>query len=194
MANREIDEAEYAALSAVNGTVSAILSNPTARALMLKATKVARPNAVIPEIDAAEPINAAVSDVKGEIAKLREDLAERDRKAEEAARVSTFASKWADQQADLRRAGWRSAGIEAVVKFAEENGISDLSIAADAYAVRHPEPEPSAVGNGAWSMFGTEGGKEDTFVQDMMKSGGNDERRLDQEIASIIRDSRPSQR
>lgn len=192
MATREVDETELAALVNVERTVARILKHPEGRKLILKARKAVDPTVSIPEIDAAAPVEAAVDGALSEIRKLREDLAERDRKSEEDRIINTFASKWEDQKSQLRRAGWRSSGIEAVQKFAEENSIADLSIAADAYAARNPDPSPSTSSNGAWDMFGGGGGdnKEDTFVEDMMKSGGADERRLDREIQDILRDVR----
>lgn len=191
MADRTIDEAEYAALHGVNAVVSEIMKVPAARQMLLKARKTANPSAVIPEIDAAAPVIASVDGALEEIRKLRDDLAERDRKADEDRRIAQFTSRWEDQKAQLRRDGWRSTGIDGVVKYAEEHGISDLTIAADSYSVRHPEPTVSTSGTGAWNMFNSAAPDQaDTFVEDMMKSGGNDERRLDREIADIIRQAR----
>lgn len=190
MAERTLDEAEYNALQSVHGVVAQILKNPAGRKLLLQARKAVDPNVSIPEIDAAEPINTAVADVKGDIAALRAELAtDRQQRADEA-RVAAFAGKWADQEAGLRAQGWRNDGITAIRKFAEENAISDLSIAADAWEKRNPAPDISTGGAGAWNMFnggaGGAGDKEDTFVEDMMKAAGNDERRLDKEIAETI--------
>ena len=191
MADRTIDEAEYAALAGVNAVVTEIMRVPAARQMLLRARKTANPDIPIPEIDAAAPVITRIDGAMDEIRKLREDLAERDRKADEERRVAAFAGKWDEQKAQLRRDGWRLSGIDGVVKYAEEHGIADLTIAADSYAVRHPEPTVMASGNGAWNMFNTTGPDQtDTFVEDMMKSGGNDERRLDREIADIIRQAR----
>ena len=192
MADRLIDESELNALNVVHGRVKQLLAHPEARKLFLKGVKTVDPNFAIPELDAAVPVEAAVSDVRGEIAALRADLAERDRKAVEDAQIRAFQNKWADQEASLRGQGWRTEGIAAVRNFAEENGIHDLSIAADAWEKRNPAPDLAPAGNGMWGIFGDAAGgpADDTFIADMMKSGGNDDRRLDQEIRAAIADTR----
>lgn len=195
MARIEIEEADYAALQGIHTSLKGMLNHPEARKMVLKAAKTANPAAVIPEIDAAEPVNKELTEVRGLVQSLADSFASDKRERDEAAVLSRFQTRWSEQEQTLRANGWRAAGIEQVRKFAEDNQISDLSIAADAWQARHPDPEPSAVGNSAWNMFG--GGapdKEDTFVADMMKTGGDDERRLDREIADILKDVRTANR
>lgn len=190
MALREVEEADYNAARGVVTVVDQIMKNPEARKLILQARKIADPNVSIPEIDATTPVNASLTEVKGELASLRADLAERDRKATEEKTLRQFEEKWNGQAAVLRAKGWREAGIDQVKTFAEENGIADLSIAADAWEARNPAPAPSTSGGGLFGMFGGQADDKDTFIEDMMKAGGNDDARLDREIAATLADVR----
>lgn len=190
MALREVDEAEYAALQGVHGVVAKMMANKASRELVLKARKVIDPNASIPEIDAAEPVKGELTEIRGLVQSLNDRLDKDATQRAEADQIARFQNKWADQEADLRRGGWRPAGIKAVREFAEEHGITDLSIAADAWQVRNPDPAPSTTSNGAWDMFSGSSDKADTYVDDLMKAGGDDPRRVDREIADILRDVR----
>jgi hypothetical protein len=191
----EVEEADYNAAAGVTSVVQQMMNNPVSRKMLLQARKVVNPNVSIPEIDQAAPINEAVTQVHGELNKLRAELAERDRLAAERETMEKFNAKWEGQAAQLRSAGWRAAGIEAVKTFAEENGIADLSIAADAWQARNPAPPASTTSGGMFGLFG--GGnadKEDTYVQDLMKSGGPgglvDESLVDREIRAALADAR----
>ena len=86
--------------------------------------------------------------------------------AEEEKRVTAFQQTWEQQESQLRREGWRDSGIEQVRKFAEDNGISSLRIAADAYERRNPQPGPVESRPG-WNLF-QQPETEDTFVKDQM--------------------------
>jgi hypothetical protein len=191
MARIEVDEADFNAAAGVTAVVNRMMQNPAARKLILQARKTVDPNVNIPEIDAAAPINASVDDVRGELSKLRQELAERDRKAEEERTIANFNQKWEGQASQLRAAGWRQAGIDAVKTFAEENGIVDLSIAADAWQARNPTP-PTTLNGGNIGLFGSgrSGDTEDTYIADLMKSGGDNDARLDQEIRATLNDLR----
>jgi hypothetical protein len=191
MARVEVEEADLLSLQHIHGTVDMIMKNPETRRTFLQAAKKANPKLTIPEVDAAAPVLEEVRGIESKLEKFLEAQAERDRKAAEDASIRAFQNKWAEQEAQLRAVGWRANGIEAVKKFAEDNGIADLSIAADAFERRNPQPEPAQSSGAGWNLFG--GGnadKEDTFVSDMMKSNGNDEGRLDREIRDALADIR----
>lgn len=191
MARVEIEESDLLNLQHIHGMVDTIMKQPELRRTFLQTAKKANPKLTIPEVDAAAPVLEEVRGIESKLEKFLEAQAERDRKAEENARIVAFQNKWAEQEAGLRASGWRANGIEAVKKFAEDNGIADLSIAADAFERRNPQPEPAQSSGAGWSLFG--GGssdKEDTFVADMMKSSGNDEGRLDREIRDALADVR----
>ena len=189
MARIEVDEADFAASAGITRVVQQIMAHPEARKMLMKARKTVDPSVAIPELDAAEPVNAAVDELRKELSAWREETAAEKQKAAEESAIRSFQQKWATQEAELRARGWRRDGIDLVKKFAEDNGITDLTIAADAWEKRNPPADPVVSGNGMWGFMG-EPDKEDTFVADMMKAGGNDDRRLDQEIRAAIADAR----
>jgi hypothetical protein len=108
--------------------------------------------------------------------------------AEDDKRIGAFQKTWEDQKADLRKQGWRQSGLDQVVAFAETHGISDLTIAADAFERRNPQPGPVESRPG-WNLF-TGPTEEDTFVKDQMTAMGNDDSRLDKEIAATLAEIR----
>jgi len=186
MARVEIDEADLLQLQHVSGITHAVMQNPTLRQDFLRMAKTVKPDLSIPEVDAAAPVMNALDEVRKEFREYREEQTRREREAEETRRIQSFQNRWAEQEAQLRQSGWRAAGVEAVKKFAEENGIADLGIAADAYQLRNPQPEPASQSGAGWSLFGDQGSSEDTYVKDMMQSEGADEGRLDREIREAL--------
>jgi hypothetical protein len=189
MARVEIDENELAALQGIQGRVAQIMAVPAARKKLLTAIKDVDPKASIPEIDAAAPINDAMQSVRDELAAMRAEREAEKQQAEQDARIRALQGRWAAQEATLRTQGWREQGIAQVRAFAEENGIGDLSIAADSWSVRNPAPAPQSSG-GPWALFGGTQEEDDTYVEDLMKSadlsGNVDERRVDREISAAI--------
>jgi hypothetical protein len=189
MAARQVDESEYLSSQAVVATVNQMLANPASRKVLLQARKIADPNAVIPEIDAAAPLQTEVSEMRRLLA---EDRSEREREraaAAEQRQIADFQQKWDRQKAALRSKGFREEGIQAVETFAQENGIGDLSIAADAWERRNPPPEPAAPSGGSWNFF-DQPAEDDTFVKTMLDTRGDNEAALDREIAASLKDFR----
>jgi hypothetical protein len=191
MAKVEIDESVWANTAAVEAAVSQMLAHPKARKMLLQARKEADPKAVIPELDAAEPINS-------ELAEMRRMLAE-DRAAREAEKAAAAADReaqkfqrdWDRQKSRLRDAGWQDQGIDKVEKFAAENGIGDLTIAADAWEKRNPPPEPATPnGTGSWNFFDAPTQEDEKFMKAMIESRGDDERALDSEIRASLTEFR----
>lgn len=190
MARVEVDEADLRALQGVNNVVNQMMGNPDARKLVLQARKTADPKVVIPELDAAAPVNAEIGELKTMFGKLNDRLDAEAAQREQDGKISAFQRKWNDQKDALRQAGWRAAGVEAVEKFAEENGILDLSIAADAWEKRNPPAPPSPTRNGFGGLFGEKIDEKDTYIEDLMKTGGDDDARVDREIAATLADIR----
>jgi hypothetical protein len=192
MARVEIEEADLLNYRHIHGMVDTIMRQPELRKTFLETAKKANPRLAIPEVDAAAPVLAAVGGIQKRLTDFLAAQTERERKAEEDGRIRAFQSRWADQEQALLRGGWQAKGIEGVKKFAEENGISDLGIAADAFERRNPQPDPARSSGGGWgNLFG--GGAvstEDTFVKDMMNASGQDEGRLDREINATLADIR----
>lgn len=206
MARVEVEESELLNMRHVANVVETVMGDPESRRQFLQLAKSRNPKLSIPEVDAAAPV---IAEVRGVNKKMDEFIAaqvatdearqkkfddfmakqEEDRaKAEDDKRISAFQQTWADQESELRREGWRAAGLEQVRQFAETNGIANLKIAADAFERRNPQPGPVESRPG-WNLF-TGPTEEDTFVKDQMQSSGNDDARLDREIAATLAEIR----
>jgi hypothetical protein len=189
MATKEIDESELIGMQHIAGVVDAVMKTPATRSQFLRLAKQAKPDLSIPEVDAAAPVLAAVQDTNKRLNDFITAQAEKERKAEEERQVSAFQSRWAQDESDLRREGWRPEGLTAVKKFAEDNGIANLRIAADAFERRNPQPGPVDSRAAGWNLF-TGPAEEDTFVKDQMQAMGNDDARLDKEIRDTLNEIR----
>lgn len=202
----EIEESDLLNMRHVAGVVEQVMAVPEARSQFLRLAKSANPRLSIPEVDAAAPVIAEVKAYGSKMdefieaqrqaeaartAKMDEFLANQEAaraQAEEDRRISAFQQTWDQQEAKLRREGWRPSGLEQVRKFAEENSIANLEIAADAFERRNPQPGPVESRPG-WNMFNGPQ-NEDTFVPDLMKAQGSDDSRLDREIAATLAEVR----
>ena len=206
MARVEIEESDLLNMRHVAGVVETVMADPESRQQFLRLAKQRNPRLSIPEVDAAAPVIAEVHGIsskmdafiaaqeearKGDAAKMQAFLDEQAAARAQAAadaEVAKFHQTWAQQEADLRKQGWRESGLKQVREFAETHGIADLTIAADAFERRNPQPGPVESRPG-WNLFSgpTE---EDTFVKDQMQAMGNDDSRLDREIAATLAEIR----
>ena len=188
MASREIEESDLLSLQHISSVVDAVMKQPATRAQFLRLAKTAKPELSIPEVDAAAPVIGAVNGLNKKMDDFIAAQAEKERKAEEQSHINALQSRWASAEENLRRAGWRQQGIDQVRQFAEANGIADLTIAADAFERRNPQPGPadSRVG---WNLF-TGPEAEDTYVQDQMNAQGESDSRLDKEIRDTLAEIR----
>ena len=190
----EIDESELLNLRGVNEVVSAMLANPQARPLVLRARKIQDPRAPIPEIDSAQPALHAVQAVQKEIADWRKEQAERDQRREAEETTRKFTEGWERQKQNLREQGWRADGIAEIEKFAIERGVADLEMAASHYEKLHPPSEPvSNNGYGSWDFFTPSEGDQKGFIEKMMESKGDDEGALRAETHKALQEFRSQQ-
>jgi hypothetical protein len=190
----EIDESELLSLRGVNEVVSAMLANPQARPLVLRARKIQDPKAPIPEIDAAMPAMHAMEAVRKEIGDWRKEQQERETKRENEEKQRQFADGWERQKAALREQGWRADGIAEIEKFAIERGVADLEMAASHYEKLHPPSEPvSNNGYGSWDFFTPSEGDQKGFIEKMMESRGDDEGALRAETHKALTEFRSQQ-
>jgi hypothetical protein len=193
VATREIDETEFLAAKSTIDAVNGMLAHPAARKLLLQARKTADPNVVIPEIDAAAPLNSEMSEIKKMLAEEKAAREAEKVEREQAVRISEFQQGWERQKSRLREAGWRDEGISEVEKFAQERGVPDLEIAASHWEKLHPPPEPvQPNGSGSWGFF-DQPADDDMFVKKMIDSRGEDESALNQEINAALKEYRSQQ-
>jgi len=190
----EIDESELLNLRGVNEVVSAMLANPQARPLVLRARKIQDPKAPIPEIDAAAPLQGAMQAIRNEFSEWRKEQTERDQKREAEETTRRFQAAWDAQKESLRQQGWRADGIAEIEKFAIERGVADLELAAAGYEKLHPPSEPvSGNGYGSWDFFTPTEGEQTGFIEKMMASRGDDEGALRAETHKALQEFRSQQ-
>ena len=91
----EIDENELAGLKSLQSTVQKWLGNPGARRKILEAQKVLDPNIVIPELDAAKPLEEA-------LAKMDEKLSTLDKRLSKDAEDRETAKKLGELNSRIR--------------------------------------------------------------------------------------------
>jgi hypothetical protein len=167
-----------------------MLANPSARKMLLQARKLSDPSVVIPEIDAAAPVNATLDEIKKQLAEDKAERAAERAAAEQQRQVDKFTQGWERQKSLLRSQNWSDEGIAAVEQHAHDRGIPDLEIAAAHFEKLHPPSEPvTSSSTGSWG-FMENNAEDDTFVKAMIESQGNDEAALDREIAASLKDYR----
>lgn len=190
MATVEIDEAELQNFRNVSGTMAALLGNPKTRRQVLSAVKTIKPEASIPELDAAEP-------VLGEVAELRKTMSEfiaeqkkqRETEAETRAKEALTA-EWNAGRKALKDEGYSDEALTKIEKFMEEEGIRKHSTAAAAYSRLFPEPK--ALDHSARyisPILDPVARKDNTFLESMLK-GDTDGIELDGMIQQTLREVR----
>ena len=191
MALVQIEEAELLQQKSVIEQLNKMLGHPEARRKVLEARKITDPTVVIPELDAAAPLNNALDAIRKELADDRKARDERDAAAAEQRRLDDFNAGLERQRDTLRRQGWTEEGLTALQTHAQERGIPDLEVAAAHYEKLHPPAEPIAAnGSGSWGFDVQNPGTEDTFLKAMVESKGDNEAALDREIKAALAETR----
>ena len=138
----EIDENEVVGMKQVSATVQAMLANPKARRLLLQAQKTIKPDAVIPEIDAAQPVLDEVNKLREELTAARKEREDDKTRDADARKLAELHGKWEKAREGLRADGYTDEGISALEKFMAERGIADHEIAVPAFEKTNPPPAP----------------------------------------------------
>lgn len=194
MATREIDETELLAKDRVVLLFNEMLQHPESRKLVQQATKAVRPNTVIPEFDAKNEVFGEMDKMRAEHAAAMKMIADEKADREAQAKQNDFKAGWDRQKDSLRNKGWLDDGVDKVEAFALEHGISDLSIAADAYEARMPAPEPvTPSGFGGFDIFQPPG-EDDTAMKTLLESRGEDPHALNKLINEALGDIRGTRR
>ena len=195
MAKIEVDETSYLEMQQTYAAVNKMLSNPQARRKVLEATKVINPAAIIPEIDAAAPISAELTETRTQIAALQKRLDDDAAERASTSKVNEFASQWNGAKAQLQRErGYTAEGIAEIEKLAQERGIPDLEAAAALFDRLHPPPEPvQPAGIGSFNFFEpTEKDGED--MKKLLESRGESEQVVMKMAREALNDFRSGRR
>lgn len=142
MALIEVEESAVKALSAINAEVQAMLADPKVRPEFLKAYKAKFPGVAIPEIDARAPVDAAVAELRKELADEKAARA-KEREDEETKRKAGEFTAWREKGHSLLRSrGVTEKGIEAVEKLMQGRGLSDFEAAFATWRMNEPPEAP----------------------------------------------------
>ncbi|MDE2472855.1 MAG: hypothetical protein KGL35_30090, partial [Bradyrhizobium sp.] len=142
MALVEIDESELRSHRAVTEAMQKLLSNPKTRGQLLRLQKEVNPDVVIPEVDAVEPFQAEVGEVKNALAEMKKMLADEQAAREAEKKQAELRASWDRGRTKLRNSGYTDEGLTAVEAFMEEQGIANHEVAAAAYERLHPPQTP----------------------------------------------------
>lgn len=184
----ELDEAQYAELArvpeyrSVFEMITGIMKNPKARKKLLEARKEADPNASIPELDAAAPINAEISAVREELAATRKELSDDKTARETAKKLANLESQWERGRAELRTQGYTDEGITAIEALMEKEGIASHAAASAYYDRLNPPAEPISPSSGRLGIFDAPA-KDDVM---RMLHDGNDEGFLKETVSQTL--------
>ena len=187
----EIEESELLAHRNVTALFNEMLANPAVRSQLLPLVKKTRPNAAIPEVDAAAPLQGALSELRTEIDAVKKAREEDKAERELAAKRREWEAGWEKQRSALRQAGWTDDGIKQVEEHAEKEGIPNLRAAAADWEKLHPPGEPvQPNGFGTWGFFDGAAEESDGFLKKMMESRGEDEGAVQREAMKALQEHR----
>ena len=194
MSTIEVDESQFRNNEALRQTVARMLTNPQARKLMHQAQKIVDPNVVIPEIDAAAPIQAELAALRQatatELAEIKRQR-EEDRVARENEAVrSRLDNQWMAGRNSLREQGVLDEAIAEIEKIMVDKGIVDHDIAAAYYQKLNPPVTPIASGGfGGFGAAMPEASDNDA-IKELWDTRGESDRALDKLINASISDQR----
>lgn len=190
----EISEEELTRLRNAENVVRSILSNDEAAVLAERALKMVNPNAQTPRLDRHAKQNEPIDKLQKEINDLKNEIAERDRKAENDAKLNQVASTWDSGIAELRRDGWTDQGIEALKDIRDKKGLLDPMDCATIYLRDHPPSTPATPGGGSgpWNFMEAPAADANKDI-DVLIQGKGDGPILDKLIADAQRDFKQSQ-
>lgn len=190
MALKEIDEAEYNQLKALQGAASKIVANPQARKLLEQAQKLTDPNAATPTIDEEEarlaPVKALEKTFADKIEALEKERADEKRQAN----IDVIAQRQTAGLARLRKAGYTDEGVAAIQKLMDDKGLLEVEDAVAIFERNHPPQLPvSPSGIGGWN-FTDMTGEQDKSIADLIATKGDSEQVADRMARQALQDFR----
>lgn len=186
MAKVEIEESELAELRQVNTFVTAGLKNPKTRTQLLGVQKTLNPDAVIPEIDAAEGVMKSVKAVEDKVDAFMQKLTERDAQSEEQRRTASLQDKMSKGQDYLRGNGYNEDGVKKVEELMLAEGISSYAGGLALFEKLNPPSRPAEASTRRW--IAPQGGEPIADNKALWESQGDDENWL----RSAINDASPA--
>lgn len=185
----EIDESELASLRSVSSLFGGILKNKDARKLLLSARKIVEPEAVIPELDAAEPVLAEVKKIADSVSELRKSFDEKEAERTREANEAKISAQWNKGQSLALKSGYIGDSLKALEDFMKEKGIFDHEIAIPAFERLHPQQQPVTPTGNRFDFQKVRGSRDDDANMKRLFAG-DDEGFLDSAISDTLKDLR----
>ncbi len=182
MSTRWVDESELLGMANIVRATREIMAHPQARKMLLNAQKIVSPNAVIPEIDAAAPVHAAIEEIRAELAAARQEREEESN----AKKLDAFKQQWEEQRQTLL-ARYDAATVEAIQQHAEAEGIPSLRVAAADWE-KHVAPARESGNPFAVDIFNPSQDADE--IKRLMETRGDDERAVNTMIGKALADAR----
>lgn len=189
MAKVEIEESELAAYRRIQGVAETLLQNPKTRTQFLKLQKEIHPEAVIPELDAAEGVLQAVRGIEEKVTGVMTRLDERENAAADAERTREIEGRMRTGQKMLRDEGYNADGIDKIEKLMLEEGISNYSAGLALFERRNPPSAPADASTSRWGSMSDQN-MDGPDVKDLWDTQGQSEKWVQDSIASIRKEFR----
>lgn len=194
MAAVQIEEQDFQRSETLRKTVAAMLQNPTSRRKLLEGYKVVAPNASIPEIDAAKPIEDKFEALQKQIEEDRSERKAERAKDEDERKLAKLRADHEKGRQKLRAAGYTDEGINGIEELMDQKGLLDHEDAAVIFDKKNPPADPAkSSGFGSYNFFETQE-KGDDEMKRLIASKGEDEGLLRTMINSALTDVRGQSR
>ena len=187
-----ISEEELGNYRNVHAFLTKALSDPKTRRKVLEVQKELNPNAAIPELDAAEPINQELSQMRKQMTEFMEATAKREEDREKQETTRSLNSKWEKGRDGLRAQGYSEDGIKAVEDLMEKEGILNHDAGLAYFERLNPPNEALNSSGGKFNIFNQSTGQDD-LMKTLIESGG-DPHVFDQQLNKIMSDIRTESR
>lgn len=187
----EIDESELATLRQVNNFANTALGNPKTRQQMLRIQKAINPDAVIPELDAADSVRGELGEVMQEVKNLTKSISE-EREARAREKQDSDAMGKIQKGRDfLVSKGYTAEGVQSIEAMMAAEGILSYAAGEAYWAKLNPAPAPAdhSRSNGFFGPSAVDNIKADDYKA-LWESAGRDESWVDASIQNVLKDFR----
>lgn len=150
----EIDEEQLLFDQKLRNTVASMMKHPKAKLLVQEAHKMVDPEAVTPDLEAAELAQEPVKKLSEKFDAFVADTKKEKEEREKAEKLAALNSNFETGRKMLKSQKWTDDGIKKLEEFMEQNGIISHEVAAAAFEKLHPPPAPVMPGGtGSWNFL-----------------------------------------
>lgn len=186
----ELTEEQIRANAQIQEMLKGIAANPKARALLQQAHKIAKPDAIVPELEQQEAVQSAIGELKKTVTDFIDGQTKAQKDAQEAAEKARVESRYNEGMARLRAQGVTEEGLKEVEKIMTSEGILNPEIAWNHFEKLHPQPAPILPsGTGGWN-FAQMASDTDADIKSLIESRGDNAQTLDKMARDALNEVR----